>query len=185
MAAGRSEASLARVNGGERSLLAATLGLSLADPFQAIFLAVFLLSTPAVAFVVFALGEGRDEPADSREFWAIVNSYGFSVAYCLLYAYPLISPLQQHRRAGGFRDRLHVAQGNWVVWLSCFTQIAFQIAHNLFVPQLHAIRGTLLEWPFYSYGLSDDRWSNYQNGTSLVPQVWLINVNDAGLGACL
>jgi hypothetical protein len=34
-----------------------------------------------------------------------------------------------------------------------------------------------------SYGLSDDRWNNYQNGTSLLPPVWLINVNDAGLGA--
>jgi len=35
-----------------------------------------------------------------------------------------------------------------------------------------------------SYGLSDDRWNNYHNGTGLAPQVWLINVNDAGLGLC-
>lgn len=68
MAAGQSETSLGRMDG-DRSLLATTLSLSFADPFQAIFLAVFLLSTPAVAFIVFFLGEGRDEPNDSREFW--------------------------------------------------------------------------------------------------------------------
>jgi hypothetical protein len=36
--------------------------------------------------------------------------------------------------------------------------------------------------PFYSYGLSDSRWSEYNNGEGLDPAVWLINCNDGGLG---
>ena len=36
--------------------------------------------------------------------------------------------------------------------------------------------------PFYSYGLSDARWNSYSDGAGIAPEVWLINVNDGGLG---
>ena len=51
-------------------------------------------------------------------------------------------------------------------------------------------RESPLLWPFYAYGLSDDRWSacthiDARGGTrpGLAPEVWLINANDATLGA--
>ena len=48
------------------------------------------------------------------------------------------------------------------------------------------MRGTLAEWPFYAYSLSDGRWSEYTaaqgGGFGLDPAVDLINWNDAGLG---
>jgi hypothetical protein len=78
--------------------------------------------------------------------------------------------------------RIRTATINWIIWLSVFTEIIFQIPHNIFVKQLHDIKGSVIEWPFYSYGLSDSRWDDYQEGTGLVPEVWLINYNDAGLG---
>ena len=36
--------------------------------------------------------------------------------------------------------------------LTCFTEIVFQIPHNLLVRQLHEWKGTILEYPFYVYG---------------------------------
>lgn len=81
---------------------------------------------------------------------AILNSYTFSVAYCLLYMYPFFSPLRMHD--GDFWSRLRTAHGHWVVWMSCFTEIVFQIAHNVFVPQLNELKGTMVEWPFFRYG---------------------------------
>eukprot|EP00613_Pedinella_sp_CCMP2098_P003427 CAMPEP_0171638712 /NCGR_PEP_ID=MMETSP0990-20121206/29173_1 /TAXON_ID=483369 /ORGANISM="non described non described, Strain CCMP2098" /LENGTH=229 /DNA_ID=CAMNT_0012212095 /DNA_START=73 /DNA_END=763 /DNA_ORIENTATION=+ len=77
-------------------------------------------------------------------------------------------------------------------------ELVFQIPHNVFVSALEARKGSLVEWPFYSYGLSDSRWSSYSialknEGGSAVgsnssqkagldPAVWLINANDASLG---
>lgn len=40
----------------------------------------------------------------------------------------------------------------------------------------------VVEWPFYSYGLSDNRWDEYNSGNGIAPEVWLINWNDGGLG---
>ena len=137
-------------------------------------LTIFLGSTPAVCIAVF----GFD---GDREWWTVVNSYCFSVAMDLLYLWPLVSPLSGQ----AFTERLHDATMNWVLWMSCFTQVAFQVPHNLLVPQLRAAKGTLPEWPFFSYGLSDGRWSDYgaeEEGAALAPAVWLINVNDAALG---
>jgi hypothetical protein len=55
------------------------------------------------------------------------------------------------------------------------------------VRYLHDLKGSAIEWPFYSYGLSDSRWNDYSaTGVServgLEPVVWLINCNDAILG---
>jgi hypothetical protein len=143
------------------------------DSLELVCLATFLLATPVAAIAVFALG-------CNREWWAVANSYGFSVSYCILYMYPLLAP--RCTAAVGFTARLHKATMLWAVWLSCFTELAFQPWHNLFVRQLHEQRGTVLEWPFYAYGLTDARWSQYNGGHGLEPEVWLINVNDAGWG---
>ena len=51
------------------TMLGTTLSRTLHDPLQALFLAVFLLSTPLTAIIVFGLGAGKDEPAESRNFW--------------------------------------------------------------------------------------------------------------------
>jgi hypothetical protein len=52
---------------------------------------------------------------------AILNVYAFAGCYDLLYLFPLLSPLTMH--SGGFRARLNTAQCNWIVWLSCFTEV--------------------------------------------------------------
>ena len=140
-------------------------------PLERFFLALFLLSTPVACIAVFVHG-------GDRQWWALANSYGFSAGMIGLYLAPLCL-----RTSSSFRARLEAATMHWLVWLSCFTELAFQIPHNLFVRQLHERRGTLVEWPFYAYGLSDARWSRYQGGRGLAPEVWLINWNDAGLGA--
>ena len=128
-------------------------------------LLLFLAATPLSVVAVYLLGQDRN-------LWAIVNMYGFSLAYDAAYLVPLLS------------GRLHVATGVWVLWMSVFTEVVFQIPHNLCVGLLHAAKGTVAEWPFFAYGLSDARWSQYThtNGTGLAPAVWLINVNDATLG---
>ena len=138
----------------------------------------FLFSTPLTAFFVFILG------SEHREWWALANSYCFSSAYCLLYLWPLIGPRGDASNA----ERLDAATRNWIIWLSCFTQISFQIPHNLFTGALSRSRGSLVEWPFYAYALSDSRWAAYDTvwpdgkTVGLPPEVWLINLNDAGFG---
>ena len=158
-----------------------SLGFSLLGTAQSVaeklFLFTFLGSTPVSAVAVFACG-------GSREWWALANSYTFSSAYCLLYLWPLIAP----RGGASFAERLDSATRNWLVWLSCFTQLAFQVPHNLFPRFLASQQGTLVEWPFYAYGLSDSRWAAFEtkwpNGVShLPPEVFLINLNDAFFGA--
>lgn len=141
------------------------------DIAEVIFLLTFLVSTPLSVFLVFVCGE-------DREVVAIANSYGFSMSYCALYAYPLVCPFLTH--SSGLKNRIHHSMYNWIVFLTCFTQICFQIPHNVFVNQLKEHKGGIFEWPFYSYGLSDNRWNEYSSG--LAPEVWLINLNDAGLG---
>eukprot|EP00300_Choanocystis_sp_HF-7_P035083 c48354_g1_i1.p2 GENE.c48354_g1_i1~~c48354_g1_i1.p2 ORF type:complete len:250 (-),score=40.70 c48354_g1_i1:21-770(-) len=144
------------------------------DSFELVALGGFLLSTPIAVAAVFLGGQ-------DRHWVAIANSYGFSIGYNLLYAYPLLFPFLTS--AKGFKERLHKATMNWIVWLTVFTELSFQIPHNLFVKELHAIKGSVLEWPFFSYGQSDNRWNSYNGGSGLAPEVWLINVNDAALGA--
>jgi hypothetical protein len=134
------------------------------------FLALFLSSAPIAALAVFNFGQ-----LDNAKYWAIGNSYVFSTGMIGLYIYPFF-------QSGSFASHLHTATMNWIVWLSVFTELIFQSTHNLFVEQLHKFRGTIFEWPFYSYGLSDARWSNYNDGKGLDPVVWLINWNDFGLG---
>ena len=121
-------------------------------PLERFFLALFLLSTPISCIAVFLNG-------GDRAWWALFNSYGFSAGMIGLYLAPILRP-------SSFRDRLEASTMHWLVWLSCFTELAFQIPHNLFVRALHDRRGSLLEWPFYAYGLSDARWSNYHGGPS-------------------
>ena len=62
-----------------------------------------------------------------------------------LYLLPFVRPGPEL-----FGERLHAATMDWVVVLSCFTQIMFQIPHNLLTAQLKAFRGTVAEWPVYS-----------------------------------
>ena len=120
-------------------------------------LALFLLSTPLSCYAVFGLGY-------SRGWVAIANSYVFSLAMLGLYVLPLL------RLGAPAEERLHRATLNWIVWLSVFTEVVFQIPHNVFVAQLHAARGGLLEWPFFSYGLSDGRWLRESGGDEAVPE---------------
>lgn len=138
------------------------------DVLKFLFLAIFFLSSPVAVYCVYMLQY-------NRPLCAVVNSYAFSIAMICLYLYPFLSNLT-------WEHRIHKATMNWIVWLSVFTEVVFQIPHNLFVKQLHEAEGTPIEWPFYSYGLSDSRWSNYHGGTGLAPEVWLINVNDAFFG---
>jgi hypothetical protein len=136
-------------------------------------LAVFLGSTPLTLLAQALLG-------GERAWWALANSYSFSAAYCLLYAWPLVRPWP----GATWATRLHAATSNWIVWLTCFTQILFQIPHTILPSTLSLRRGSALEWPFYAYGLSDARWTAYESDatTGLPPEVWLININDASLG---
>jgi hypothetical protein len=143
------------------------------DPLFLLFFGLFLASTPVATLNVFGLGK-------DRAYWAVVNNYCFSIGMCGMYLYPLLSPLTMHRL--GFQRRLHRATMNWIIFLSVFTEVAFQIPHSLLAGFFHRNRGSLFEWPFHAYGLSDDRWSNYHNGTGLAFEVDLINANDAGLG---
>lgn len=140
---------------------------------QTILLALFLLSTPVA--VVFAFYLQYD-----RVVCAIINSYAFSLAMVGLYLYPLLLPLLDTKVSA--ERAIDMATMNWIVWLSVFTEIAFQIPHNLMVRQLEQGKGSSFEWPFFTYGLSDSRWNNYHGGSGLDPEVWLININDAGLG---
>eukprot|EP00656_Telonema_subtile_P019936 TRINITY_DN21127_c0_g1_i1.p1 TRINITY_DN21127_c0_g1~~TRINITY_DN21127_c0_g1_i1.p1 ORF type:complete len:244 (-),score=41.47 TRINITY_DN21127_c0_g1_i1:71-802(-) len=137
---------------------------------ERLFLAMFLFSTPVVMFQVFVQG-------GDKGWWAIANSYAFSIGYNCLYLWPLIETSYQTPKA-----RIHRATMNWLVWLSVFTEVMFQIPHNLATVQLEQLKGTVLEWPFFAYGFADSRWNQYNGGSGLEPAVWLINVNDAGLG---
>lgn len=133
---------------------------------------VFFVSTPISQAFVFLLGKEREK-------WAIINGYAFSIPMVVLYIYPFFfSQLS-------FPQKLEVATTNWIIWLSVFTELLFQIPHNLLVSQLHSIQGSALEWPFYSYGLSDSRWNEYNGGSGLDAEVWLINANDFILGAAV
>jgi hypothetical protein len=142
------------------------------DYYGMFFLSVFFMSTPVAVVAHYVYNIDRAQ-------CAIWNSYGFSTAMIAMYIYPFLIPLSKEYT---LNHRIHKATMNWIIWLSVFTEVVFQIPHNLFVKQLHAAKGTPLEWPFYSYGLSDFRWNNYHDGTGLSPEVWLINWNDAGLG---
>ena len=139
------------------------------DLYLAFFLILFLASTP-IAVLCAHIYE------HDHFLCAIVNSYAFSVGMIGLYAYPFFDTRLK------LDGRIHKATMNWILWLSVFTEIVFQIPHNLLVKQLYEVRGSALEWPFFSYGLSDSRWNDYHHGTGLAPEVWLINLNDAGLG---
>ena len=135
---------------------------------------LFFASTPIACFLGLYTG------TDHRDYWAVANSYAFSVGMCLLYIAPFLSK-------GPWKKRLDHASWNWIVWLSVFTELVFQIPHNLFPRYLHAARGTATEWPFGSYAMSDSRWSEYMHiwpdgSTGLHPDVWLINWNDGILG---
>ena len=127
------------------------------SPVAAVFLFGFLASTPVACTQVFLRG-------GDRMWWAMWNSAAFSVSYCLLYAFPLLwpTPTGLGSVCGSFASRLDLAQRHWIVWLSCFTELSFQLAHNLCARQLYEAQGGPLEWPFFAYGLSDSRWSSYR-----------------------
>lgn len=111
---------------------------------------------------------------------AVLNSYAFSSAMVLLYLYPFLWPVSLSKYA--LAERIEEATMNWILWLSVFTELTFQIPHNLCVGYFHQHLGRPLEWPFFAYGLSDSRWSKYNNGEGLDAYVWAINVNDALFG---
>lgn len=136
-------------------------------------LTLFLVSSPVCAAI--GLGYIGGSFGFDKARIAVANSYLFSAGMILLYALPF---LQQRT----MRHRVHFATMEWIVWLSVFTEVAFQIPHNLFPAALENWKGSIIEWPFYAYGLSDKRWSDYNDGTGLDFDVWLINANDALLG---
>lgn len=137
-------------------------------------LTLFALSTPISALAVFYFD-------GDRHVWAILNAYAFSFAMNALYLAPLVLPTKKT-----LDERLDLATEEWVIVLSCFTEIAFQIPHSLATSTFRLHRGGLLEWPFWSYGLSDDRWVAYEvhedGAVSLPRYVNMINANDAILG---
>ena len=143
----------------------------MADYYQLFFLSLLFLSTPVAVIAHFVYNVDRN-------YCSIANSYGFSIALISLYLYPFIVPLKDCTLS----SRINKATMNWIIWLTVFTEIIFQIPHNVFVKQLHDNRGTPIEWPFHSYGLSDSRWNNYHDGAGLANEVWLINWNDGVLG---
>jgi hypothetical protein len=160
------------------------------DPLRRGALALFLASTPCTMAAVFLFGCDRPR-------WACYNGVAFSSAFLLLFLGPLLSPCVKSRERGAgdsfvssvsFSARLQLAMDNWILWLTCFTQIAIQIPHNLFAKFLWERRGGVVEWPFYAYGLSDRRWSEYTpDGETfgLAGYVELINWNDGLLGLCV
>lgn len=141
------------------------------DHLRMLFLAIFLLSTPVAVFCAFQLGY-------DKSYCAIANSYAFSLAMDMLYLYPLLNPFSKQ----SLSERVNKATMHWILFLTVFTEVVFQIPHNIMVAQLQSVKGSSAEWPFYTYGFSDSRWNNYHEGTGLAPEVWLINWNDALLG---
>ena len=78
-----------------------------------------------------------------KEEIAIYNSYSFSLGYLFLWLKPLLlSPAST-----AWAERIQRATSHWIVWMSCFTQLAFQIPHNLAVPFLFKHAGEPVEWP--------------------------------------
>ena len=149
----------------------ATHGGGTTDWSRIMILSVFLFSSPVASYCAFALGH-------DKVLCAVANTYGFSSAMIALYLYPFFS-------AQSLARRVNLATINWLLWLTCFTEVVFQIPHNIFVKQLHYAKGTIAEWPFYAYGLCDSRWDSYHDGAGLAPEVWLINWNDAVLGVAV
>jgi hypothetical protein len=133
----------------------------------------FMGSAPIAMIAVFGMG-------CDRTLSAVVNSYAFSSAMVALYFYPFLWPSSWKEFT--FVNRLDLATTNWLIWLSVFTELTFQIPHNLMVRLFHEYKDSAFEWPFYAYGLSDSRWSEYNHGSGLDPYVWFINFNDASLG---
>lgn len=154
------------------------------DPLQPVYVSLFLASTPLTMVAVYGFGGDRGR-------FGVYNGIAFSTAFLLMFLSPLVSPLVRAKTPGkrklvDFRERLKLSIDNWIVWLTCFTQIAIQIPHNIFPKFLWNHRGSIMEWPFYAYGLSDKRWSSYsQDGGDtfrLSEEVALINWNDGLLG---
>jgi hypothetical protein len=138
---------------------------------QRFLLAMFLGSTP-IAVAAWQLG------LLERTWCAVYNQYAFALAMVGLYVYPLLG-------CGGksFAARLDISTWNWILWLTVFTEVVFQIPHNLATPWLHQWRDAPVEWPFYAYGLADARWRSYGvHGQGLPFEVQLINWNDGLLG---
>jgi hypothetical protein len=158
------------------------MAASARDPLQPLYLAIFLAATPLACVAVYGFGADRAAAA-------LCNGCAFSAAFWLLFLSPLVNPfvVVTPRAAGSaFRARLRLATENWILWLTCFTQIAIQIPHNLFPAFLHRHRGGVVEWAFFAYGLSDRRWSEYTpdggKTFALADEVQLINWNDGLLG---
>jgi len=139
-------------------------------------LTLLMLSTPiAIMLKTFQLLD--------KEWAAIANSYAFSVSFWFLYFLPFI-------REDSFKKGLEGATTNWILYLTCGTEIFIQIPHTLFASYLYLIKDSDLEWAFYAYSLSDSRWRDYRstNGNlgvlefGLPVEVDLINWNDGLLG---
>lgn len=149
----------------------------LTGPEHIMFLPLLLASIPVVCIPVFLLGCS----SESLGWWATGAAYAFSIGMIGLYIYPFINPMS----GLGFKERLHAATMNWIVWLSVMTELVFQIPQQLFQDLLHKSPGSLGEFPFFAYGLSDCRWNWYNGGEGLDYTVMLINWNDGLLGAAV
>ena len=91
-------------------------------------LGFFLLSTPAAAYFTYVQGYPKETAA-------IYNSYAFSLGYLFLWLLPLVAG------AGAWKERVNRATSHWIIWMSCFTQLSFQIPHNLATPFLYRNKG--------------------------------------------
>ena len=112
-------------------------------------LTLLMLSTPiAIMLKTFQLLD--------KEWAAIANSYAFSVSFWYLYFLPFI-------REDSLKKGLEGATTNWILYLTCGTEIFIQIPHTLFASYLYLIKDSDLEWAFYAYSLSDSRWRDYRS----------------------
>lgn len=150
------------------------------DPLNWIWLSLLFLSTPIAGVAVYCFDFDRDLAA-------ICNSYAFSASFWGLYLSPLISPLILG--APSFKERLLLSQKNWILYLTCFTEIFIQLGHSLSCRFLYGARGQPPEWAFFAYSLSDKRWRDYspdEGHTFGLPiEVDVINWNDGLLGAAV
>lgn len=140
----------------------------------------WLGSVPIIAVLIFVVTvEEKD-----RQWWGVFNSYVFSIPFCILYLHPYFFYLTGQM---SWRHALKTANENWVCWLSCGTQIVFQIPHQLFPHFLHLCRERFHDpeysnlwgfpdWPFYAYGQADARWGDYhlygENATGPLHTSW-------------
>ena len=112
--------------------------------------------------------------------YAFTNMYIFSVGLLGLYIYPWFIP--------GYTwfERLEKMTFNWLA-LSVFEEMFFQVTHNLIEGYLYRVqgKGSVLEWPYFVYGLCDSRWNDYSFNKGLAWEIYTNNMLEGGSGTII